>query len=54
VEFNLLVCFGEGKNREEMSGGRRPVEHKEEGRFSGCFGGEEQLKEGRQQTVAAA
>jgi hypothetical protein len=26
------------------------VEHKEDGRSSGCFSGEEQLKEGRQQT----
>jgi hypothetical protein len=33
-----------------MSGGCRSVEHKEDGRSSGCFSGEEQLKEGRQQS----
>jgi hypothetical protein len=46
----LLVCFGRRKNSEGMSGGCRSVEHKEDGRSSGCFSGEEQLKEGRQQS----
>jgi hypothetical protein len=46
----LLVCFGRKKNSEGMSGRCRSVEHKEDERSSGCFAGEEQLKEGRQPT----
>jgi hypothetical protein len=38
VEFKLLVCFGRRKT-EGMSGRCRSMDHKEDGRSSGCSGG---------------